>query len=88
MFYLAYYTKEDPVMTMGDAIASFLKEKDMTTEQFPLLSVHGCEEGYSAGATTWNDVRYRWRDTTSQSRFMVTAVLQVLLHILAPRHPC
>jgi hypothetical protein len=70
-------------MTIGDAIASFLAKKDMTTDQLPLLSLHECKNGCSAGIKSWGDIQYKWKDVTSKSRRIVTFAMQVPLICLS-----
>ena len=39
IFYTAFATKEEPLMTMGDAVVSFLEKEDLTTKGMCLLSL-------------------------------------------------
>lgn len=80
---MVYSTSEDPLMTLGDAIVSFIEKRDATTEKLPLLSLRGCKKGYSANAKIWNNVRYQWRHATNKSRLMVTLIMQVSAIIVA-----
>jgi hypothetical protein len=75
MFYVAYSTKESPLMTMGDAVASFIDEKDDTTNKMGMLSIHDHKKGYSPGARAWNDRHWRWKDATSKKRRATTLIL-------------
>jgi hypothetical protein len=75
MYYIVYATKENPLMTMGDAVASFLDETDATTDKLGLLSIRDTKKGYTAGVTTWNSPRRRWKDATSKLRRAVTILL-------------
>lgn len=75
MFYVLYSLKGDPIMTMGDGVASFLDERDVTTKYLGLLSIRNAKRGYSASPTTWNDPRWRWKDATSRMRRTVTLLL-------------
>ncbi|KAH3907652.1 hypothetical protein HBI56_180480 [Parastagonospora nodorum] len=68
MFHIVFSTKRKPIITMGDAVASFLDDRDATTTNMGPISSHDCERGYNAGATTW-------KDTTSKKRRTVTLVL-------------
>ncbi|KAJ4299332.1 hypothetical protein N0V90_004577 [Kalmusia sp. IMI 367209] len=75
IFYTAFGTKEDPLMTMGDAVASFLERKDETTKGMCLLSVRDVKshKGYfPAGPKQWTGKRRRWKDVTSRTRRIVT----------------
>jgi hypothetical protein len=76
MFYVVYSSKDDPLMTMGDAVASFLKEKDATTAQLSLFNLHKSRKGADlGGAQTWNGSRARWKDSTSRSRRIITIMM-------------
>ncbi|KAJ8109018.1 hypothetical protein OPT61_g7764 [Boeremia exigua] len=75
MFYVVYSLEDNPLMTMGDAVASFLDKRDATTEYVGLISIRDAKRGYSAGATTWEDPRRRWKDATSKSRRTITALM-------------
>lgn len=72
MWFVIYSTKENPLLTMGDAVASFLDKRDPTTKNLSPLSLHDCKVGYDAGAKPWHDQRSRWKDTTSKQRRAVT----------------
>jgi hypothetical protein len=63
---------------MGDAVASFLDDRDATTRNMGPISSHDFKTGYNAGATTWNDPHWWWKDTTSKKQRTVTLVLHVL----------
>lgn len=57
MWFVIYSTKENPLLTMGDAVASFLDKRDPTTKSLSLLSLHDCKADYDAGAKPWHDQR-------------------------------
>ncbi|KAF1928320.1 uncharacterized protein M421DRAFT_63465 [Didymella exigua CBS 183.55] len=87
MWFVIYSTKEDPLLTMGDAVASFLDERDPTTVRSSLISLHDCKADYDAGAKPWRDQRTRWKDTTSRLRRGVTlglfaTALLVIINLL------
>ena len=75
MFCIVYSSNENPLLTMGDAVASFLDKRDITTNSTSLLSIRDIKRVYSAGATTWDHPRRRWKDAASKQRRMVTVVL-------------
>jgi hypothetical protein len=75
MFYVAYSTKESPLMTMGDAVASFLDDKDDTTNDMGMFSIHDHRKNYSSGASAWDDRPWRWKDATSKKRRATTLIL-------------
>jgi hypothetical protein len=75
MFTIVYTVRENPLMTMGDAVASFLDEKDTATDDMGLLSIHDVKKGYSAIQATWDNPRHRWKDATSKRRRIVALIL-------------
>jgi hypothetical protein len=82
MFYIVYSIEDNPLMTIGDAVASFLDEKDHATERTGLLSIIDIRRGYSVGPSDWEDRRRRWKDTTSIKR-LTTAFI---LYSIRPTH--
>ncbi|KAH6638910.1 hypothetical protein C7974DRAFT_421557 [Boeremia exigua] len=82
MFYIVYSLKENPLMTTGDAVASFLDESDSTTNTLSLLSIRDEKRGYSAGAVTWDNPRRRWKDVTSRRRRTTIIVLFAIALII------
>jgi hypothetical protein len=72
IFYTAFFTKEQPLMTMGDAVASFLEVEDPTTIGFCLASR---EDTWSAGPRQWNGATFRWKDATTKTRRFGTFLL-------------
>lgn len=80
IFYTAFGTKEDPLMTMGDAVASFLERRDPTTKGMCLLSRSDVkkQKGYfPAGPKEWTGKKRRWKDVTSHLRRFVTISMYV-----------
>jgi hypothetical protein len=75
MLIIVYTVKENPLLTMGDAVASFLDDDDTTTDDMGLVSIHDIKKGYSAVQTTWDNPRHRWKDATSKRRRTVALVL-------------
>jgi hypothetical protein len=82
MFYVAYSMEEHPLMTIGDAVASFLDEEDETTKAISLLSVFDIKKGYTTGAKKWEDRRWRWKDATSKKRRATTFVMYSPQHTI------
>ncbi|KAH7162072.1 hypothetical protein B0J13DRAFT_579937 [Dactylonectria estremocensis] len=66
MTMMAFGFKEQPIVTLGDAIESFLDEPDSTTEGFCLLSA----DEYNPTAARRR--RYRWSDAVSAKRWTST----------------
>lgn len=79
MCLVIYFTKEDPLLTMGDAVASFLGRTDPTTGDLGLVSLNECKGGYDIGPKPWHNHRWRWLDTTSRQRRAVTLSLYYFL---------
>jgi hypothetical protein len=75
MLYTYFSTKEDPLMTLGDAIASFLNKTDVTTKDVGLLNIRNCRKRYKPGARSWRDFHWQWKDTTSRTRRTVVLSL-------------
>lgn len=80
MFYIVYSTNENPLMTMGDAVASFLDERDIATKNAGLQTLADTKKGYSVGVNTWSDPRRRWKDATSRKRRLITLTLYSTCH--------
>lgn len=78
IFYTALGTKENPLMTMGDAVASFLEREDETTKGMCLLSVRDVkthDQYFPAGPKAWTGERRHFKDVTSRTRRTVTFAL-------------
>jgi hypothetical protein len=85
MFCTVLLVKEDPLMTMGDAVASFMTNNDMTTKNMCLLTNDDTKTmfvrtgnnlskslGHSlGGAKKWSRTTYRWKDVTSIRRRLI-----------------
>ena len=80
IFYTALAIKEDPLLTIGDAVASFLETKDHTTQNMCLLSAKEARKGsgyFPAGPKEWKDGTARWKDVTSKARRITTFTMYV-----------
>jgi hypothetical protein len=77
MFYIAFKIQEEPLMTMGDAVASFLEEEDLTTKGMCLSTLEDFRKRrtYDVGPRQWNDTTHRWKDVTSKTRRFITVVM-------------
>jgi hypothetical protein len=85
MFCTVLLIKEDPLMTMGDAVASFMTNNDMTTKNMCLLTqddtktmflrtrnnTHEFPEHSLVGGKRWCRTTYRWKDVTSIRRRLI-----------------
>ncbi|KAF2683140.1 hypothetical protein K458DRAFT_390412 [Lentithecium fluviatile CBS 122367] len=59
IFYTAFGIAEEPLMTMGDAVASFLKKEDLTTKGMCLLSMREVKKSrhyFSVGARSGRQI--------------------------------
>lgn len=89
MLYVVFGLNEAPMMTIGDAIASFLNEEDPTTQGCCLVSKFDIKvnkvrwqyrEGESDGlpATAWLPVKVLWARAVSQTLWWACGVMLVL----------
>jgi hypothetical protein len=77
MFYVAICIRDEPLMTIGDAVTSFLDREDLNTKDMCLFMVkdsksHGSDQ---VGPRVWNDIQYRWKDVTSKRRRVLTVCM-------------
>ncbi|KAJ4373036.1 hypothetical protein N0V83_003327 [Neocucurbitaria cava] len=78
MFLVAFGIQTEPLVTMGDAVASFLNKNDPVTVNMCIASLKDFKKtkGYTAGIPRqWNDERYPWKDVTSKTRRTVTILM-------------
>jgi hypothetical protein len=77
MFYIAFRIEDEPLMTMGDAVASFLEREDHTTKNMCLATVKDSKKHmtYEVRPRQWTDTKYRWKDVTSVGRRAITACM-------------
>ena len=77
MFYIAFRIGDEPLMTMGDAVASFLVKEDHTTKNMCLSTVKDFKKykSYEMGPRQWTDTKYRWKDVTSVGRRVITVCM-------------
>jgi hypothetical protein len=78
MLFIVYSIKDNPLMTMGDAVASFLDERDVTTASMGLMSLRYSKKGYLATKTTWDNPRPLWKDATSKKRRTIVLIVYSL----------
>jgi hypothetical protein len=77
MLFTYLSTKEDPLMTIGDAITSFLDKQDAATKDAGLLTIHNCSKRYIPGPSPWRNPHWRWKDAINRRRRIVVFVLYV-----------
>jgi hypothetical protein len=78
MCYVALGIKENPVMTMGDAVASFLEKRDLTTRDMCLLSMRDARHrgGYfRVGPKQFEHKGHLWKDVVSKERWWTCFLL-------------
>lgn len=77
MFYVLLFVHDEPLMTMGDAVVSFLENEDVTTKDMCLstLADFRNRKGYQVGPRQWRDDRYYWKDVTSITRRIVVVAV-------------
>jgi hypothetical protein len=69
MFFIVFRVRDEPLITMGDAVASFLENSDSTTKDMCLLSIQDVRnKGYQTGPREWVNQRFRWKDVASKKR--------------------
>lgn len=79
IFYTAFGIKENPLMNMGDAVASFIRSPDPTTKNMCLLTMAEVKQRkrkvLPAGPKQWDGNVHRWRDVTSTRRYTTTMAM-------------
>lgn len=77
LFYIAFTVKDEPLMAMGDAVASFLDKEDIETRNMCLSSMADFrnEKGYKAGPRQYSSETYRWEHVISKRRRRVTFIM-------------
>jgi hypothetical protein len=76
MFYIVLYVRDEPLITMGDAVASFLESSDPITKDMCLLSIHDIRKNeLQAGGREWRNSRFRWKDVASKKRRATTMLM-------------
>lgn len=78
IFYTAFWIKEEPVVTIGDAVSSFMENEDRTTRGMCLLSLQDVK---TKNRNSWLlpkqyiDKRYRWKDAISRTHCLTIFTL-------------
>jgi hypothetical protein len=82
MLYVAFGSLEDPLITIGDAVSSFLTSPDHTTRDMCLVSrkdvvkvshLGGMEKFHAP--KYWRPVRQRWFNAASKTRWWTCILL-------------
>ncbi|KAF2475426.1 uncharacterized protein BDR25DRAFT_279479 [Lindgomyces ingoldianus] len=85
ILYTVFYVNEEPLMTMGDAVASFIEKTDPTTRNMCILTMKDAKKhkGYfPAGPREWDLKVYRWKDVTSKTRRITTFTMYIIALVL------
>ncbi|KAM0438541.1 hypothetical protein ACHAPT_001290 [Fusarium lateritium] len=78
------YLERRPLLTVGDAVASFLRHPDPATEKRHLMTkVSGKELSWEPGPRIWLPQKRRWATAVSWRRYGVTVFLCVVTLIVA-----
>lgn len=82
MVWVVLQVKESPLMTMGDAVASFLTEADPTTEDMCLLTKkefrskeYRFQKMFKKGPRPFSEKRHRWGSAVSRVRWAICMAL-------------
>ena len=78
MCFIAFGIKERPLMTIGDAISSFMEQPDHFTDNMCLLSKAKAEQNprrWSAKPSFYKDKRKRWFNASSLRRWILCLFL-------------
>ncbi|KAF2832862.1 hypothetical protein CC86DRAFT_461346 [Ophiobolus disseminans] len=76
MFCVAFGVYDEPLLTIGDAVASFLHEHDPSTQNMCLASMSDFKQkkGFRTGPRQWRNETHRWKDVTSRRRRTTTLI--------------
>lgn len=80
IFYVAFFTTDEPLLTMGDAVVSFLENKDTTSSDMCLLTMQEVKKSkhhFPLGPKQWTDKRRRWKEVTSLRRRLTTILMYI-----------
>lgn len=76
MLLMLRYQRSQPLVTLGDAIASFLRKPDLSTEQFCLAEKDWfSQKSWGKGPTAWKDQRYHWFSSASKKQWLTCNIL-------------
>jgi hypothetical protein len=89
--YVVFSIKENPLLTMGDAVTSFMVRPDNTTRDACLMSKDKLQEwskpSLDSGrrGVAYDPIPKRWSTVASRTRWTACLVLWVLLHAVETR---
>ena len=76
MLLTLYYHNSQPLVTLGDAVSSFLKHRDPITEEMCLAGkAKFLANDWTKGALTWQPRRHRWFAAASPRRWYICNLL-------------
>lgn len=76
MLLLLWHHKSRPLVTLGDALESFLRDKDQTTERMCLYDILSFRRNtWDDGILEWEPKRWRWLSSISQRRWLTCNML-------------
>ncbi|CAI6341942.1 unnamed protein product [Periconia digitata] len=81
IYYTAFWTRDKPLMSIGDAVISFLQTPDPTTINMCLVSKHNfakAKYNFDAGQRRWQSKKYLWKDAPSKTRWILFLLLLIL----------
>ncbi|KAF2995325.1 hypothetical protein E8E13_000718 [Curvularia kusanoi] len=79
MFYIVFKPSDEPLLTMGDAVASFLDDPDPSTCDMSLLSIRDVKCGHvRAGVRQWLPPKALWMHAMSKTRRATTTLIYVV----------
>jgi hypothetical protein len=85
IYYTAFMIKEEPLMTMGDAVASFMERPEPRTKNLCLLTKKDIKKQphfTPAGPRPWSSKVDRWKDATSKTRRITTMTMFMIALII------
>jgi hypothetical protein len=81
MLYTVLRINEDPIMTIGDAVASFVSKADKHTPGMCLVTARDVganpKSYFPVGPRDWSDQKRRWKDVVSWRRWAMTLAMYV-----------
>jgi hypothetical protein len=79
MFFIAFNIRDAPLLSVGDAVASFLDKADTSTRNMCLVTLGQSRNLIEVDTRPlqWHDRLYRWKDATSKARRGMTLLLYV-----------
>ncbi|KAL8635766.1 MAG: hypothetical protein Q9228_006781, partial [Teloschistes exilis] len=84
MLLMIYQRDSEPLVTLGDAVASFLDEPDCTTRDNCVTTKYHFMNGtWTKGSKPWETQEHRWFKAASRKRWLVCNILCITVLIIA-----